>query len=171
MSLVIRALAETDSLAELTALLHAAYAQLGQLGFNYTAVDQGEDETRRRIAGGECYVACEDGRLIGTIMFYRNSKGHHPWYSRPDVATVGQFAVAPAFQKRGIGARLMALAEDRAVATGAAEIALDTSEGATHLIAWYTRLGYRRVAHAQWTGKTYRSVILSKALATSRPGK
>ncbi len=164
--LVIRPLADADSLADLTELLHAAYAQLGQLGFNYTAVDQTEDVTRSRITGGECYVACEGDRLVGTIMFYRNSKGHCPWYSLPQVATVGQFGVHPAFQRSGVGRKLMTLVEGRAVATGAAEIALDTSEGATHLIDWYSRLGYRFVEHAQWTGKTYRSVILSKTLAS-----
>ncbi|MHB1205030.1 MAG: GNAT family N-acetyltransferase [Rhodospirillaceae bacterium] len=165
MSLVIRALAETDSLTELTKLLHAAYAPLGQRGFNYTAVDQTEDVTRSRIARGECYVARDENLLVGTILFRRQSRGH-PWYEQPHVSTVGQFAVLPAFQRRGIGNKLMALAESRAVTAGATEIALDTSEGADHLIGWYGRLGYRPVGHAQWTGKTYRSVILSKSLTS-----
>ncbi len=58
----------------------------------------------------------------------------------------------------------MKLAEDRAVASGATELAIDISEGAAHLISWYSRRGYRLVDYAQWEGKTYRSVILSKAL-------
>src|SRR3546814_2450807 len=52
--------------------------------------------------------------------------------------------------------RLMALAEQRAAQTGAAEIALDTSESATHLIEWYARRGYRYIEYAQWKQVNYR---------------
>jgi hypothetical protein len=40
-----------------------------------------------------------------------------------------------------------------------------------HLIDYYTRRGYLVVDLAQWAGKTYRSVIMSKRLkwATSDP--
>lgn len=101
---------------------------------------------------------------MGKILFYRHSKGRHPWYDLPHVAAVGQFGVLPAFQRRGGGNKLMAFVERRAIATGATEIALDTSDGAAHLIGWHGRLGYRLVGHAQWTGKTCRRVILSKSL-------
>lgn len=43
-------------------------------------------------------------------------------------------------------------------------MALDTAEPAQHLRDWYTSLGYRLVDYAQWPGKTYRSVIMSKRL-------
>lgn len=158
-----RLLAPTDSLDELTDLLHAAYARLSALGFNYTAVDQTVDVTRQRIASGECYVAVDGSKLIGTIMFRRRPRGC-AWYEQDHVAGVGQFAVHPDWQGQRIGLALMAIAEERARASGATELAVDTSEGAAHLIAWYTRLGYRPVDHAQWEGKTYRSVILSKTL-------
>lgn len=159
----IRPLAPTDSFDELTALLHAAYARLAALGFNYTAVDQSVDVTRSRAASGECYVATHADALVGTILFRRNPRGCG-WYEQDHVAGVGQFAVLPAWQGKQIGHALMKLAEERAVACGATELAIDTSEGAAHLIAWYARRGYRVVDHAQWEGKTYRSVILSKPL-------
>jgi len=168
MNVSIRAFTENDSVGELTILLHAAYAQLSALGFNYTAVDQSEDVTRSRIAGGECYVASDQGRIIGTILFCRQATGC-PWYEQPHVSVVHQFGVLPTFQRLGVGTKLMAFVEDRAAATGAREIALDTSEGATHLIRWYERLGYRLVGHAQWYGKVYRSVILSKSLKPGAP--
>ena len=166
MSVLVRQFSSNDSLTELTKLLHEAYAQLGALGFNYTAVDQPERVTRNRMEGGECYVATVDGRMVGTILFHApsNLDGGCPWYERPDVSTVHQFGVLPAFQNRGIGGKLLNFVEDRAKELGASEIALDTSEGASDLIAWYVRHGYREVAHAQWKGKTYRSVILSKML-------
>lgn len=161
--MIIRGLAATDSIADMTALLHAAYARLGGMGFNYTAVDQTEDVTRSRIARGHCLVAIDDGALVGTIMVHPPGRSAGcPCYERPDVATIGQFGVRPGRQGAGTGTRLLRRAEELALASGAAELALDTSEGADHLIGWYEREGFRFVEHAQWEGKTYRSVIMSK---------
>ncbi|MGY2051431.1 GNAT family N-acetyltransferase [Methylobacterium sp. JK268] len=163
--MLIRPLQSGDSIAALTQLLHAAYARLGEMGFNYTAVDQSEHVTLRRIADGDCIVAVDDTTIVGTILFRSpgTSKGC-PWYERPEVATIGQFGVLPDSQGRGVGNLLLTEAERRARRTGATELALDTSEGAHHLIAWYERRGFRFVEHANWRGKMYRSVIMSKAL-------
>jgi GNAT superfamily N-acetyltransferase len=84
------------------------------------------------------------------------------WLDRPEIASLGQFAVAPELQGAGLGARLMALAEQRAFETGAVEIALDTAEPAEHLVALYQRRGYRVIEHARWSHTNYRSVIMSK---------
>jgi hypothetical protein len=59
---------------------------------------------------------------------------------------------------------LLKRAEELAVVSGATTLALDTSEGADHLIAFYEKQGFSAVGHVQWNGKTYRSVIMSKAL-------
>ena len=107
----------------------------------------------------------EGDELLGTVVFRGpgGSKGT-PHFERADVATLGQFAVSPHRQGQGIGVALMAHVEERARAIGAEHLALDTSEGAAHLIAWYERRGFRALEVAQWKGKTYRSVIMSKAL-------
>ena len=168
MELIVRELAPTDSIADLTAVLHAAYARLGGMGFNYTAVDQTEEVTRKRISRGLCLVATDNCALVGTIMFHAPGQSAGcPCYERPDVATIGQFGVLPGRQGNGIGSRLLREAEKLAVASGATKLALDTSEGADHLVAWYEREGFRFVEHAQWEGKTYRSVIMSKQLESS----
>lgn len=164
-SLSIRLLNSGDSIAALTSLLHDAYAQLGAMGFNYTAVDQSDDVTRDRIARGDCLVAVEGTALVGTITFYAPEQSMGcPWYERAEVATIGQFGVHPSFQGRGLGRLFLQEAERRAHLAGATEMALDTSEGADHLVAWYQWCGFRIVEHAQWRGKTYRSVIMSKTL-------
>jgi hypothetical protein len=59
----------------------------------------------------------------------------------------------------------MAEAERRAREAGAVAAYGDTAEGATHLVAWYERMGWRVVGHERWPGKTYRSVLLRKDLA------
>jgi len=50
----IRLLTPTDSITELTVLLHAAYAGIGGMGLNYTTVDQPEEVTRERVLRGDC---------------------------------------------------------------------------------------------------------------------
>src|SRR5690606_16975486 len=125
-------------------LLHRAYARLAEQGMRYLASHQSARETRKRIARGECYVALDAGRLAGTITLLRPRKIRGtPHYARRDVATFHQFAVDPAYQGRGVGGQLLALAEARAAALGARELAFDTAEHAVALIAFYERRGYR----------------------------
>jgi ribosomal protein S18 acetylase RimI-like enzyme len=89
---------------------------------------------------------------------------------RPDVALIGQLAVEPVYQGRGIATRLIRRAETRAEDDGAAELALDTAEPAQHLIDWYARLGFRFIEYAQWDVTNYRSVVMSKPLPTRNIG-
>ena len=166
--IIVRPIDSTDCLATITELLHSAYARLGAMGFNYTAVDQTEETTRKRVAGGTCLVAVDGRELVGTIMFYDpgRSKGCQ-WYEKPGVAIIGQFGVRPERQGRGIGTCLLGETETLGISRGATELALDTSDGADHLIAWYERKGFRFIEHAQRKGKKYRSVIMSKKLQRS----
>lgn len=161
----IRPLAPSDSLLELTELLHRAYAPLRQRGLHYVASSQDETTTRRRIARGECWVAEWDRRLVGTVTFRPASDTRGcEWYDKADVASFEQLAVEPGLQGRGVGAALVDVAENRARSTGAVEISLDTSERAESLIAWYSGRGYRFVQWVTWEVVNYRSVVLSKDL-------
>lgn len=162
----IRPLAPNDSLSELTALLHTAYARLGEMGLNYTAVDQSEAVTARRLAEGQALVAEQAGKLVGTLVITPpNAESDCGYFRKLGVASFHQFAVVPALQGQGLGRALIQAAEDWARTEGYAEMALDTAEAATHLIALYTRQGYAFVEYVQWPGKTYRSVVMRKALS------
>jgi GNAT superfamily N-acetyltransferase len=161
----LRLLGPVDDIATLTALLHRAYAPLAARGLRYLASHQDNATTRRRISGGECWLAEAAGRLIGTITLRDAHRTNGcPWYDRPDVASFGQFAVDPLWQGRGVGSRLVDRVERRARENGVAELALDTAETADDLIAFYTRRGYRFVDHVRWDAVNYRSVVLSKRL-------
>ena len=168
-AITIRRLCENDSMAELTALLHRAYAPLAQMGLRFVATHQNEQVTAERCASGETYVGEVDGRVVATLTLREPGKSTGcEWYSRPDVAVFGQFAVEPCLQGRGVGGRMLELAERRAFELGARELALDTSEDAIHLIEYYARRGYRHVGFAQWPVVNYRSVIMSKGLKPRR---
>lgn len=161
----VRLFSESDSIADLTDLLHRAYARLGKLGLNYTAVDQTAEVTAARIRGGTCYVATLSDTLVGTIVVQPTYLANEcEYFTRPGVAAAHQFAVAPESQSLGMGRMLLAKAESWASENGFRELAMDTAEQATHLIELYAKLGYRHVGSVQWTGKVYRSVVLSKRL-------
>lgn len=164
--IVVRALRDDDSFTALTELLHRAYADLAASGLRYLASHQDEATTRRRARAGECFIVEHHGRMAGTITFLDAERTDgSPWYDRADVASFNQFCVDPALRKRGIGAALLDLAEARARETGAAELACDTAEQATHLIEMYGARGYRFVEYVDWRPTTnYRSVVLSKTL-------
>jgi GNAT superfamily N-acetyltransferase len=162
----LRTLAPGDSVVELTALLHRAYARLGAMGLNYTAVDQSPEATARRLGSGTCFVALQGGRIVGTILVHPTyARNDCAWFTRAGVACIHQFAVDPALQGNGLGRRLLQRAEDWAREHGFAEVAMDTAEEAAHLLAFYARAGYEAVDTVQWAGKVYRSVVLRKPLA------
>jgi GNAT superfamily N-acetyltransferase len=164
-TVVIRPIEPSDSVEELTKLLHRAYAPLGELGLNYTAVDQTAATTAHRIAKGQCFVAVESSTLVGTIVVDPPlPKSPCEYFARPEVASAHQFAVAPEHQGRGLGVQLLQCAESWAKGHGYAEMAIDTAEPADHLISFYSHCGYRRVDWVQWEGKLYRSVVMSKDL-------
>jgi GNAT superfamily N-acetyltransferase len=165
-NLRVRPIAATDDIEVLTGMLHRAYAVLGAAGMNYTAVDQTAEVTRARLNSGLSLVAVDAAeKIVGTITYHPpGKKGGTPWLARADVAHFAQFAVEPEYQGSGVGALLLGHVEEQAKADGGAEIALDTAEPAHALIGWYTKRGYRFIEHAQWQGKHYRSLILSKTL-------
>ena len=153
------------SVSEITALLHRSYKQLADMGFQYWATHQDDTVTLKRLLGGHGLVVCVAGQIIATITVYgADQTSGTPWYDRPDVGEFGQFAVDPPFQGQGIGTWLVDLAEQLAGDLGVQELALNTAEGATHLIAFYNRLGYRFIEYLASSSVNYRSVILSKTL-------
>jgi GNAT superfamily N-acetyltransferase len=175
-AVTLRPLAASDSLESLTALLHRAYARLGAMGLNYTAVDQTVEVTARRVAGGQCFVAERDGQIAGTVTVggawdVEKTPGARKcaWYLRRDVAHLHQLGVEPALRGQGIGNALIDACEQWAREHGHGAIALDTATPATHLRQRYARHGYADADEIQWRGKTYRTVIMVKPLSGAAP--
>jgi uncharacterized damage-inducible protein DinB/GNAT superfamily N-acetyltransferase len=171
---VIRPLAARDSLGALTDLLHRAYAPLAARGMNFTAADQSVEQTRRRVADGQCWVAEAGGAIVGTVTVcgpYDPAQAplaaEAPWFRDSETAHFQQFAVDPSAQGQGLGRRLVATCETWAREHRYRWLALDTAEPAGELRTLYARLGYRDVGHVQWPGKSYRSVVMRKALDRS----
>lgn len=164
--LLIRPIQERDSLEDLTELLHRAYKQLADMGMRFFASHQTVQDTHHRVAGGICYVAELDSRIVGTVTWYHRPPRDPdpPLYHQAGMARFGQFAVEPALQRGGIGRKLVALVEAEARKAGCTQLALDTAEQAAHLIDWYLRLGFQHAGFVQWADTNYRSVLMSKPL-------
>ena len=170
----IRLLAARDSLEALTELLHRAYAPLVARGLNLTVGTQPVATTQRRIAEGQCFVAEQRGRIVGTVTVCGPYDLHSsPWaagvpaFRDRDTAHFHQFAVAPELQHRGLGRRLVAACERWAREHGYKRMALDVAEPAVELRALHRSLGYVDVSTVQWDGKSYRSVVMEKPLDQS----
>lgn len=157
--------AQTDSIEALTRMLHKSYRKLAEMGFRFLASHQDTQMTLKRMENARCLVGLQNGEIIATILYYPPAfaKGA-PWYDQPHVAKFGQFAVDPEYRRLGIGDELIRRVEEMAIQDGAEELALDTAEGAHHLIYYYTARGYRLVAYTQWNLTNYPSVLMSKKL-------
>ncbi|MBL8990159.1 MAG: GNAT family N-acetyltransferase [Phycisphaerae bacterium] len=170
---VVRRLRPTDSIPELTELLHRAYAKQTAMGLHALASHQSPEVTRSRVSKGECFVAVASERapegvrerLVGTIMFQEPAWGKGPrWFQRPDVCNFSQFAVEPSMQGSGIGLLLLEAVERRAAELGFRELALSTAEPDANLVRFYRNRGFRDVEHYDWGVTNYTSLIMSKAL-------
>ena len=91
---LIRPLAARDSLKDLTALLHRAYAPLAEQGLNFTAAKQTAATTRKRAAEGQCFVAVAGHELVGTVTVCGPYDvetapwaAEVPWFREPDTFT------------------------------------------------------------------------------------
>ncbi len=91
---------------------------------------------------GQAWVAEERGKIVGFTILV----------AQPDHLLLENMAVLPAAQGRGIGARLMALAEDQARSLHLSEIQLYTNEAMTENLAYYPRHGYVETHHAEQDG-------------------
>lgn len=156
----------SDSVEELTSLLNRSYKTLADMGFRYVASYQDANKTLERMKNAVCFVGKLEEKIIATISYYSPEHTSYPgWPEGVKVAHFGQFAVEPAYQKLGIGSRLLDHVEHYAFINNAAELALDTAENASHLVNYYTRKGYCFRTYVQWKETNYRSVILSKKLS------
>ncbi|TPJ55998.1 GNAT family N-acetyltransferase [Mesorhizobium sp. B2-7-1] len=124
-------LARLDDLAAVVALSANAYAPYTPI-FGGPPVPVTEDYAPR-IERGEVWLLEEDSNLAGLIVLE-----HHP-----DHAMIFSVAVAPAFQGRKLGIRLLGFADEQARSWGVPEVRLYTNSRMERNIALYSAYGYR----------------------------
>ena len=99
----------------------------------------------RLATGGDILVAERDGRVVGTITYFRdaNDEGMGPGFP-PGVSGIRATAVDPASRGLGLGVALVEACVDRARADGTAAIALHTAAFMTAAMGLYERTGFVR---------------------------
>jgi ribosomal protein S18 acetylase RimI-like enzyme len=128
--LVLRRAAAADA-AAVRALTREAYAKWVPLIGREPKPMQADYE--RAVEEHRIDLALLNGALAGLIETI----------DQPDHLLIENVAVAPAFQGRGLGRRLMAHAEQVAAGQDHAEIRLYTNARFAENVALYRRLGYR----------------------------
>jgi GNAT superfamily N-acetyltransferase len=167
LNLEIREFQLTDSISELTQLIRVSYKALADMEIYMWGTWQNDETTRDRIDRAHTtLIALQNGKMVATISLYA-AKPDHPCEHYRKAWYFGQFAVRPDLQRSGIGSHFIELVEGHAKSHGALQIALDTAEPATHLISYYEKRGYAFVQYQQWEKVNYRSVIMSKNLASN----
>ncbi|MDQ7797609.1 MAG: GNAT family N-acetyltransferase [Candidatus Edwardsbacteria bacterium] len=165
MDILIRPYQPTDSIPEITALLHRAYAKPAGQGVRFWASRQDDSVTEKRLKKGTSFLAVKDNALVGTISVYGPDKNSPAeFYRREDVSFFGQFGVEPALQGTGLGKRLYQTVEDHCRKNRVKFLALDTCENATDLIEMYQRWGFKQVDRVKWEVVDFRSIIMAKEL-------
>ena len=161
----LRRLQPGDCLEHLTGMLHRAFSLIGEMGIPCSCVNQSPEVTRQRVGQGNCFVALNDGVVVGTITLYApDSFSESTHYRDTRVASIRQLGVDPLMQGLGVGMALIRLAERWARRCGYTCLALDTPEAAGHLIDYYLRQGFHIQETVQFSGRPYRSVIFTKTL-------
>lgn len=123
-------LARPADLGAIVALTEAAYRPYTEL-FGAPPLPVTEDYAPH-IARGEVWLLDLAGELAGLIVLERE----------PDHLLIYSVAVAPAFQGKGCGLRLLDWAEEQARAGGLNEVRLYTNARMTRNIALYKSVGY-----------------------------
>jgi len=124
--------ADPGDVNALRAIAAAAYQKyVPRIGWNPAPMTAGYAQP---VRNRQAWAAIEDGEIAGFAILI----------ARPGYLLLDNVAVLPAAQGRGIGARLLALAEDHARGLGLSEIRLYTNEAMTRTSPTTPGTGIRR---------------------------
>jgi ribosomal protein S18 acetylase RimI-like enzyme len=104
------------------------------------------------VRSRQAWVAVEGGEVIGFAILI----------AQPGYLLLDNIAVRPDMQDRGIGTRLLDLAEDHARSLHLGEIRLYTNEAITENLSYYPRHGYAETHRTEQDG--FRRVYFRKPL-------
>lgn len=162
--IIVRPLNGNDSIAEITDLLHRAFARGPRHPYDYPAAKQNCDTTAEQVQRGRGCVAVINGSIVGLgIVWPPAEPATRRGCPRRRVAHLRQLAVEPDLQKMGLGTAILDACERTAVEMGASELSGSAPIGSQQLL-FYKRRGYRPVRYTRWSNTDYDSIIFAKRL-------
>lgn len=96
--------------------------------------DPSQDLVKEYVGRGECFIAEEDGRVIGEYVLIR---------TRPDTVELVNIAVAADKQGQGMGKKLVLHAIEQARLQGFKTIEVGTGNSGVTQLALYQKCGFR----------------------------
>jgi ribosomal protein S18 acetylase RimI-like enzyme len=146
-SLILRD-AHPDERAKVETLTRLAYDEFAKVmePAAWKALEKAMHAVLNDEGGGECIIADDDGRLVGSVFLYpagAASYGDGEVHASPELRLL---AVAPNARKRGVGRALVQECVRRATAAGATELGLHTSKSMAEAIALYESMGFARAS-------------------------
>lgn len=136
-----------DEYAEVGDLVVEVYSTLIPNLGDYA--DELRDVASRVDSGAEVWVAELDGQVAATVTYVPGPGPYAEW-SDPLAAGIRMLAVAPAFQRRGIGEALVRACLDRARADGQQRVFLHTTQWMSDAQRLYMRMGFERAPELDW---------------------
>lgn len=138
--------AEPTEFASIGRLSAYAYASVLKFGDPYI---QTLTDARGRAAVAELWVAIAHEQIVGTVTLCR------PGSSFAQVATsdeleVRMLAITSLARGQGIGARIMAAAQQTAHVEGLSAVVLSVVESNVDAAGFYEHIGYTRVPERDW---------------------
>ena len=143
--------ATADDHDQLKALFRAAYLKyVCRIGKEPEPMTT---DYRPKVKKGLVFVIRKDAAIIGAIVLE----------NRESYLYLGNLAVSPEHQGKGVGRRLLKFAEEEAVRRGFSEIRLFTNEKAWENIAIYNKYGYKETGRKEESG--FKRVYFTKTLS------
>ena len=140
---------------EILLLFQRAVEHLDASGIaQWDAVYPHASNVEEDIRNGQLYLVRAESRIAGVITLnqsfdpeYRNAK----WtYQGKDFVVVHRLCISPDIQGRGMGTRMMRMAEAMLRENGIQSIRLDCFSQNPYSLRLYEKLGYHTVGEAVW---------------------
>jgi GNAT superfamily N-acetyltransferase len=149
--------AAAEDVRTVHAILAAAAEDLvARFGPGHWSTVSSIEKLRNYASDGVLFVVEAGAAAVGTLRLTDSKIGfyHNEWFARPadDAAYLLDMAIDPGSQRRGIGRRSMALAEDAARLLGLKALRLDAYAGPAGAGEFYRKCGYSLVHRSAFRG-------------------
>jgi diamine N-acetyltransferase len=137
-------LEDVERLVQLNGYVHAPHVEAEPEIYRPTDPQAVEEWFRERLPreGFEVLLAEVDGEAVGFAVMEVVERAGHAYAHAQRTVVVNQLAVAPGWQRQGIGRRLMEEVHVRAKGRGVPRVELDVRGFNAVALAFYERLGY-----------------------------
>lgn len=125
--------------------------------FQWTATYPGVDNLLDDILRGELYGMYEESQCLGVICLNTIQDTQYKTVQWQDVGgkplIIHRFAVAPPYQRLGIGGKLMAFAEEYAMKGNYSSLRFDAYSGNRRALRFYEQRGYQKKGEVYFPGR------------------